>query len=388
MPTMDEIKELVIAQGAAFDKFKSKYDTDLDKLSKIVADEMVARQRPSGRDSGGASAGDRKALDLAVRALFAGDQRGAYERFAEAKGMSAGADPDGGYLVVPALSDGMMTIRAEVSPLERLARTVEIDEGGSWEEPIDRDAAETAWVGEQQARSDTDHPELGELSVPLHEIYAMPKATQKLIDTARFDMLDYLRRKVGEALGLAESEAFHDGDGVARPRGFLGYTTSTSGDATRAWGQIQHIGTGASAAFPTSSTTVNPADVLVDVVSAMKSQYRAGARWLMNRATLGAVRKLKDAEGRHVVTDSLVEGAPSMLLGHPVDLSEQMPAISASSLSIAFANWERAYVIVRRPGIKFLVDPFTDKPNVRLYAYQRVGGAVSNFEAIKLLKFI
>jgi HK97 family phage major capsid protein len=88
----------------------------------------------------------------------------------------------------------------------------------------------------------------------------------------------------------------------------------------------------------------------------MKAQYRQGARWYMNRATAGVVRKLKDAEGRHIWVDSLVLGQPSVLLGHEVVISEQMPDISAGSLSVMFANLEKAYTIIRRLGTRFLVD--------------------------------
>jgi len=107
----------------------------------------------------------------------------------------------------------------------------------------------------------------------------------------------------------------------------------------------------------------------------------------MNRATASAVRKLKDADGRHVWVDSLQIGQPSVLLGYPVEIDEDMPDISAGSLSIAFGNFKKAYTIVEKPGIRLLTDPYTDKPNVKLYAYRRVGGGVNNSEAIKLLKF-
>ncbi len=107
----------------------------------------------------------------------------------------------------------------------------------------------------------------------------------------------------------------------------------------------------------------------------------------MNRATAGVCRKLKDADGRWLWTDSLVEGQPDRLLGYPVAFSESMPTIGVDSLSIAFGDFQRAYTIVRRLGVKLLSDPYSQKPYVLLYGYQRVGGGVSNSEAYKLLKF-
>jgi HK97 family phage major capsid protein len=242
-------------------------------------------------------------------------------------------------------------------------------------------------VGETTARTDTTTPQLGMFHCDLNEIYAQPKATQKLIDIASLDVLGWLQQKVGEAFAVKEGTAYHTGDGIVSPRGILTFATAATGDATRTWGQFEHVATGASGAFPTSSTTVNPADVLVDVVSKLKAQYRSDARWLMNRSTAAICRKLKDAEGRHVWADSLTQGQPAMLLGYPVEADESMPDISASSLSIAFGNINRAYTVIEQPGIKFLTDPYSDKPNVRLFAYRRVGGGVNNFEALKFLKF-
>jgi len=67
--------------------------------------------------------------------------------------------------------------------------------------------------------------------------------------------------------------------------------------------------------------------------------------------------------------------------------SEDMPAIAANSLSLAFGNFKEAYTIVDRQGIRVLRDPFTAKPYIVFYATKRVGGGVLNFEAIKFLKF-
>lgn len=394
MTDISGIKQLVEDQGRVLDEFATKQKDRIDVLEKGLFEIEKKIGRP-GALSGllsGDSPMETKTVKAAVRALLAGDQSKANQLFREAgaieaKGMSSDDDPNGGYVVHDAISTGMTKVMAEISPLYRLARKVPLTEGGAFEEPIDKDTAEANWVSERQARGDTETPQLGAFRVPLHEICAMPKATQKLIDIASIDVLAWLYEKVGDAFATKEGAAFHDGDGVGKPRGILTYPTAATSDATRAWGTIEHVNTGVSGAFPTSSTTVNPADVLVDVTSALKAQHRAGANWLMNRTTAATVRKLKDAEGRHVWVDSLIADQPPMLLGFPVEIDESMPDISADSLSIAFGNFAKAYTIVEQPGAKYLTDPYTDKPNVRLFAYRRVGGDVNNTEAIKFLKF-
>ena len=168
-----------------------------------------------------------------------------------------------------------------------------------------------------------------------------------------------------------------------RPRGILSYDTCLLADGNRPWGVIQHVNTGAAGAFASS----DPADALINLVYSLRAPYRPNARWLMNLATAGMVRKLKDAEGRYIWGEALIAGQPPTLLGFPVEIDEEMPAIGANSLSIAFGDFSQAYIIVDRPGIRLLRDPYSAKPYVLFYSYRRVGGQVQNSEAYKLLRF-
>lgn len=388
---LTQLKTVLETQGEAFNKFVKRNDAERSELRAAVEDLQKKAGRPSvghfGAGGAAMSSGEQKAFDSAIRALMAGDKGKADALFAEAKAMNVGSGPDGGYMVHTQFSAGFTKVMQEVSPLYRMARVITLDAGNdSFEEPIDRETADASWTGEQSSRTETTTPQLGMFLVQLNEIYAMPKVTQKLVDLASFDVMGWLQTKVGESFGTKESDAFHNGDGVARPRGVLTYNIATTADATRPWGTIQYIPTGASGAFASASATVSPADALIDMITAMKPQYRAGARWLMNRNTAAVVRKFKDADGRYVWSDSLISGQPSTLLGYPVEIDEDMPDIAADSLSVAFANIQRAYTIIEKPGIKFLPDPFTAKPHVLLYSYRRVGGGMNNSEAIKLLK--
>ena len=114
---------------------------------------------------------------------------------------------------------------------------------------------------------------------------------------------------------------------------------------------------------------------------------RANAVWVMNSATLAAIEKLRNADGDSLLRQSLDAATPERLLGYPVITAEDMPDIGADSFSIAFGNFSEAYLIVEKPGIRVLRDPYTQKGRVRFYCYRRVGGAVVNWQAIKLLKF-
>ena len=369
---MKEVSELM----AAFTEFRDKHRSELDDVRSQLDEMQMIMNRPAGL--GGIASGGRmtaeqqKDFDGAIRALMAGDKAKADQLFARSNSMSVGSDPDGGYMVSAQFNKEFHRIMAEISPVFRLARVISLDPGhDSFEEPIDRDTVDASWVGEQEARPETGTPQLKMFNVPVHEIYCMPKVTQKLVDLASFNVLNWLQMKVGEGFGVKESDAFHNGDGVARPRGFLTYDIASTPDATRAWGTLQYIPTGSSA-----NITI---DGLINTITALKPQYRRGAVWLMNRNTAGIIQKLKDTTGNLIWSQSLVAGQPSTLLGFPVELDED-------SLSVAFGNFNRGYTIVQKPGIKFLPDPYSAKPHVLLYSYRRVGGGLNNSEAVKLLK--
>lgn len=378
-----EIVSLIKAQGEQIDTFVSTQTARLDELEKKLGRPFALSGVSDATRAALESPEQCKTLELGFRALLAGNQAKADQHFAEYKAMSVGVDFEGGYLVSPQLSSDMTRVQLETAPFIGLARTIELTMGDRFEEPVDKDAATAAWVSELQSRSDTDTPNLGQFECPLHELHAMPKASQKLIDTARFDVRAYLMEKVGEAFGNTEVTAFFTGNGVGKPRGFLSYPTAATADATRPWGTLEHVVTGANGAFAAS----NPSDVLIDQMAKLKPQYRAGATWLMNRNTAALVRKMKDGNGQYIWQQGLQAGAPSVLLGYPVVECEQMADPATGSLSVAFGNFRKGYTIVRKLGVRFLVDPYTDKPNVRLYSIERVGGGVNNTEAIKLLKF-
>ena len=129
------------------------------------------------------------------------------------------------------------------------------------------------------------------------------------------------------------------------------------------------------------------ADSLVQLYFSLKDEYARRATFLMHRTTVQAVRLLKEATtNQYLWQPGLAAGTPDSLLGAPVALAADMPVAAANSLSVAVADFKRAYLIVDRIGIRTLRDPFTAKPFVKFYTTKRVGGEVVNTDAIKILK--
>ncbi|MFC3051645.1 phage major capsid protein [Kordiimonas pumila] len=305
-------------------------------------------------------------------------------RTLEAKALSSTGNSggDGGY-AIPTVIDAEIEKQLRLlSPMRSIVKVKAI-ETSNYKRLVNIGGTASGWVGETDGRSVTGTPQLKEVAITPGEIYANAAATQRALDDMQFDGEAWLQEEVAEEFAAQESAAIVSGNGTDKPKGFLTYTTAETGDATRAFGEIQHILTGVDGGFPAS----NPADILIDLVHALSSRYRANAKFVMNSSTLAAVRKFKDADGNFIWRAGLMEGQPDMLLGYPVVEVEDMPAVATDSLSIAFGDFDRAYTLVERTGTRVLRDPYTNKPYVNFYATRRVGGAVVNDDAIKLLKF-
>lgn len=300
----------------------------------------------------------------------------------ERKAMSAGSDPDGGYLLPPSTVGRMVSKLYEQSTMRQLA-TVQTISTDKLEGIVDNDEADAGWVSELGTRSDSDTPQVGKYAIEAHEMYAMPKASQKILDDAATNVEAWLAGKVADKFARVEGTAFTTGTGTGQPRGLFSYTTAATGDDTRAWGTFEHVVTGASADFHTTK-----ADPLQDLLGAFKDQYLQRASWLMRREARTKIRKMKEATSdRYLWEPSLQMGQPDRLLGYPARVDQYVPAIAANSLSLAFGDIAEAYTIVDRMGIRTLRDPYTAKPYVVFYSTKRTGGGAVNFEAVKFLKF-
>lgn len=323
-----------------------------------------------------------KAYKSAFRSFMSKDER--LLTADEIKTLSVGSDPDGGYLVTPDTGGRIITKVHETSEMRQIASVQSI--GSDKLEGIeDLGEAGAGYAGESSQGSDTTTPQFGKWSIPVWIIDTEPKATQSILDDASVDIEAWLSGKVADKLGRFENNEFING--ATKIRGIASYTTAADSGAGVTWGTIGHIATGTSGAF--GSTVATQADKLIDVMGALKSAYLPKARWATNRAVVTLIRKFKigATTDAYVWSPGLGVGIPETILGFPVSRMEDMPAVAANSLSLAFGDFATAYQIVDRIGIRVLRDPFTSKPFVKFYTTKRVGGGVVNFEAIKFLKF-
>ncbi|WP_448582300.1 phage major capsid protein [Thermaurantiacus sp.] len=336
--------------------------------------QAVERARPA---LAGSSARDGE------RAAFAdGFLRKGMESGLELKRFQGNVPGDGG-VAVPREIDQMIesTLRS-ISPFRTLANLVKVGTS-SYRRLVATGGFPSGWVSESAGRPETGTPTFQEVVIPMGELYANPAATQAMLDDAMFDIESWLAGEIALDFARAESTAFVTGTGTDQPKGFLTYPVATTGDATRPFGTVQYVPSGAAGAFPAA----NPADRLIDLVHALRAPYRQGATWVMNSNTLSVIRKFKDSTGQFIWQPALAADQPATLLGYPVIEVDAMPDIAANALAIGFGQFKAAYTIAERTETAVLRDPFSNKPFVHFYATRRVGGALVNSEALKLMRF-
>lgn len=407
---LPDIKEVLEKIMTGFDSFKKTNDERLAKIEKgEVTGDLQAKLAAIQSEVAQAMAvkKDIEALEtkLNIVGMLGGGEKGdpakaAYKsafmkdfvrkgvehgeiRDLEAKAWSVGSQTDGGMTVPEEIDRTIEKLERDLSPMRGLANVVRVGTS-DYKKLVNINGTASGWVGETDARPPTNTGQWKELTPFMGEIYANPQITQQMLDDSFLNVEQEIIDQLVEEFAIAEGAAFISGDGVKKPKGFLAYPNAATGDSLRAFGTLEYVATGASGALPGT----NPADFLYTIMGKLKKAYRAGSRWTMPKDVLFALMKLKDSTGQYLWQPQLTSnGLDLSLLGFGVDEMEDMPAIAANSLSIAFGNFKRGYTIVDRIGMRMLRDPYTNKPYVGFYTTKRVGGFLVNSEAIKLGKF-
>ncbi|MEL0438652.1 phage major capsid protein [Phycobacter sp. K97] len=377
VPLVQEVRQAVSGfvkdfrgfQGEVQAKLKQTEErmTMLDRKTQVAARPHLAASEEIG-------APHQKAFGAYLRSGDEGALRGLE---LDAKSLSGSVNSDGGYLVDPQTADTVKSVLQSTASIRAVALVVNV-EATSYDVLIDHTDVGAGWASETDPRGETGTPSIDRITIPLHELSALPKASQRLLDDSAFDIEGWLAGRIADKFSRAEAAAFLTGDGVDKPTGIL--THPTVDNDVWSWGSLGYVATG-------GDGDIGTGDAIIDLVYALGAQYRAGASFVMNSKTAGVIRKLKDADGRFLWSDGLAAGEPARLMGYPVLVAEDMPDIATDSFSVAFGDFAAGYTIAERPDLRVLRDPFSAKPHVLFYATKRIGGDVSDFAAIKLLKF-
>lgn len=394
-----ELKEGLVGLQKAQEKLKTDTDglvkaqvdnvaNDIGKKLEAIQDQQQKLQAAVERVGTGT---EEKATDREAR-----ERKEAFNAFIRAgcdksklspehvKALATDNMANGGYLVTPEMY-GIISGRIfETSPVRQVANVVKTN-SKSIEMVLDDDEAAGGWAGEDDTVTTTATPQLGKVEIVAKKLFSYPYITNEMLADSSIDIEAWLVNKISERLGRLENTAFISGNGVSQPRGILTYSPWASAGVYER-NKIEQIVNGSTSA-PTEAG-------LIELMGSLKEGYQARASLLMKRSTFVATLKLSGTNMFRFLNlqpqsgpNGPVLGPTLTLMDKPVRLADDMPAIGSNSLSVAYGDFGTAYTIADRNGISVMRDPYTAPGTTKFYAEKRTGGGVTNFDAIKLLKF-
>lgn len=370
-----EIKTKGQEKGETKEKLE-KIETNLQSLETKIGEFNAALTR-IGQDGNQDEKVDKKMgqyKDAVIQYMRKGTEIPADLQDYARKALTVDSEVGGGFFVEPEVSSEIVKLVHESSPLRQLA-SVQTISGASLKINSDLDRPAATPVGERAARSTTTSPTVKQIEIFAHEYYVFPEASQSFLDDAAVNVEAWLADWAGTGFALTEATDFISGDANNRIRGILSYADGS------AFGQIQRL--------PTDATGAITGDDLLELQDLVKEPYQRGSTWLMNRLTKTVIRKVKNGT-EYLWQPGLQQGAPDVLLGRPVALATDLNTSLATGTDglVMYGDFKAGYQIVDRMGIRVLRDNITNKPYVGFYTTKRVGGAVKNYEAIKVLKIL
>lgn len=385
-----DAKQLHSELMSAVEAFKAEHSKQIEEIKKGMNDPLQAEkvERINAHIEGLQAALDEVNLKLASVEMGGGKDGPKDREYTDAfmahmkKGeiqaaLNKGADTEGGYLT-PTEWDRTITDKLVlVSPMRQIAQ-VQTTSRNAFTKLFNMGGTASGWVGEAAARPETATGEFKPLTFDTGEIYANPGATQQILDDAEINLEQWLAGEVQTEFARQEGLAFVSGDGSNKPFGILTYVAGNANAAKHPFGAIAAVNSGAAAGIT--------ADSILDVIYDLPSAFTGNARFIMNRKTMGVVRKLKDGQDNYLWQPSYVAGQPATLAGFPVTEMPDMPDVAADSIPLMFGDFQQGYLIVDRIGVRVLRDPYTKKPYVLFYTTKRVGGGVVNPEPLRALK--
>tara|TARA_B100001093_G_scaffold511808_1_gene580528 strand:- start:1359 stop:2582 length:1224 start_codon:yes stop_codon:yes gene_type:complete len=401
----EEVKTAVDAMTSAFEEFKKVNDERLaeieskgeadplveEKLAKLEGEmdkfetinQSITQQQKASEGMEGKLAEIETMLKRPANGIEGKDidvQLKAWDQFMrkgedgldeiEKKALTVGTAATAGNLAPAEYVEELIKVVTEISPVRSVAR-VRQTSNKEIEVPSKTATFSASWTAEGGTRSETTGYQTSLNTIPTHELYALVDISSQLLEDSVFDLEAEMNTEFAEQFAKAEGEAFITGNGTNKPTGLMNSTT------------VGHQATGAASAAITT-------DNLMDMVHGLKSEYARTATMMMNRSTLGIIRKLKDTAGAYIFQTGFSgqSGLPNTILGHPYVEAADVADAASGARSVIFGDFRRGYMIVDRVALAVLRDPFSQAAtgNVRYIARRRVGGEVVLAEALTSLK--
>lgn len=417
---LSEVKDLLQKQGEAFHAFKEANDERLkqleetgtvvpevqakmeaankhieeltDRISKAEADMSTPRNQRDPEAMSPEQREQMEAFKTFLRNPRDNDAQGRYQAAVRKMEVTVGSSAGGGYALPEVIDRNIAQKIVDISPMRQI---VDVRQASTTDFKIlvNVHGGGAAWEAEGDTRTEQDTPQLAEVAPTFGTLQSYMFATEESLNDLFIDVQGWLENEAAIQHAKSEGAAVLTGNGTAKPTGILNATPESAGDEdspARTFGAVQYLPTGNASGLGTLDVTSPgfhyPGDVFLDTVYALKADYRNNARWVLNKATLAAVRKIKDVDGNYLWAPGLAMGQPSTLLGFPVVEAEDMADIGANAYIALFGDFREGYALVDLVGTRITIDPYTTPGKVKFYIRRRLGGKLKNDDAIKAIK--
>ena len=360
--TYEKMENEVVALGKEIERLERQAVIDLE-LSKATSNPITnAPSKVAEEKTGRASAEYKKAFWSAMRTR-AGEGLDPNVRNA----LQIGTDSEGGYLVPDEFERTLVEALEDENIFRTLANVITTSSGDR-KIPVVATKGTAAWIDEEGTIPESDDS-FGQVSIGAYKLGTLIKVSEELLNDSVFDLEAYISREFARRIGNKEEEAFFTGDGSGKPTGILAATG------------------GAQVGVTTASATSITMDEVLDLFYSLKAPYRNRAVFVMNDATVKAIRKLKDGQGQYLWQPSVQAGTPDTILNRPLYTSAYVPTIAASAKTIVFGDFSYYWVADRQGRVfKRLNELYAVTGQVGFVATQRVDGKLILPEAIKVLQ--
>lgn len=299
---------------------------------------------------------------------LSGEQRSLLDKY-EFRDLSIGTNSAGGYTVPPGFVQKITDALKLYGGMIQVANVINTDSGQPLQWPTADDTGNVGAILSENTAATTQDITFGTKTLSAFMYSSkMVKVSFQLLNDSAFDLGAWLPIKFAQRIGRAINAHF---------------TTGTGG-GTQPSGLVPGLSVGKTGTTGQTLTVI--LDDLVDLIHSVDPAYRANARFMLADSSVKVVRKLKDSTGQLLWQPSVQQGVPDTLLGYPVTINQDMPVMAANAKSIAFGDFNAAYVIRQVQGVqvKRFDERFADALQVGFLSFARYDGTVDDANAAKL----
>ena len=357
----ERMEQDVVDMGHAIERMEraEQMDREMNDPANPVLAGRPERPAPvADNKRGTASDAYKKAFWNSVRGRMNYDVRNA---------LQVGELTEGGYTVPDEFENQLIEALQDENIMRGLVHVISTSSGDR-KIPLVTNYGTASWI-EEEAQIPESDVAFNQITLGAHKLATAIRISQELLNDSAFDLASFIAHEFQRRAGAAEEEAILAGDGSHKPIGLL------------------HDTLGAQVGVTSASATAITADELIDLQHSLKSGYRRKAAFIMNDATIKAIRKLKDGQGQYLWQPSIREGVPDMILNTRVYMSNYMPLVEAGNKVILYGDYSY-YWLADRTGrtLQRLNELYAMTDQVGFKLTERLDGRLILPEAVKVLK--